>query len=280
MIGKCAGEDEYGFHGYNHEPMIAASWPDLAMLRSKLKRARALWESTVPAPMPVSWVPANNWYDADHLRILREVFPEISAVCSLFTSGDPELGEYREFGPEPWHEALLCLPRETCGYVLRPDHKMMMLSQIAGMGVWTHFVHPDDIYDIPDSRGEAAHRRNPDTLMWRRSTESGQPGLYVQLDNWVSRVKGLFPWLEFVTTSQAEARYRSHANNQVEVRTSDEAIEIISLAGGLFYVKTRRGIVLAPGAGGVLVDRREVESGVLHVVRCSAGRTVFGVRGR
>jgi hypothetical protein len=275
---KAAEDDEYGFHGYNHEPMTGDSWPDPATLRSKLSLARELWKDTVPAPFPASWVPANNWYHADHVRALKEVFPEISVVCSLFSSGDAEMGEYREFGSEPWERALLCLPRETYGYVLRPELRMMMLSQIAGMGIWTHFLHPDDIYDIPGASDETTYCRNPETLGWRTSKADGRAGLYTQLDEWIAQVRSSYPWLEFSTTSHAEAKYHAHVNNHVDVRKSGEEIEIRSRSEGLFYAKTRKGTFLVAGTGGDVVDRRQLEEGFLHVVRCSAGGGVFYIQ--
>lgn len=276
-IRQTAAGDEYGFHGYNHEPMTVGSWPDLTTLRSKLQQARKLWESTVPAPMPTSWVPANNWYHAEHVRVLRDVFPELSSVCGLFSSGEAELGEYREFGPEPWENSLLCLPRETYGYVLKPELRMMMLSQIACMGVWTHFVHPDDVYDIPSSDNGTGYHRNPQTLMWRAAGKDGRPSLFAQLDDWIAQVRSAYPWLEFVTTSEAESRYRNHVENQVEVVSSDGTVEIRSNVGGLFYVRTRREASLHADEGGNVVDRRKVEDGLLHIVRCSAGRVVFRI---
>jgi len=274
-IRSIADGDEYGFHGYNHEPMVEQSWPDPATLKTKLALARTLWADTVPAPLPTSWVPANNWYHADHARLLKQVFPEISVVCSMYSGGNPANGGYREFGPEPWEDGLLCLPRETYGYVLQPEARMMMLSQIAAMGVWTHFLHPDDIYDIPAEPGEAVFRRNPETLCWRSPRTDGKAGLVTQLEEWIGRVRATFPWLDFVTTSQAEARYRAHIDNQVDVRITAQTIEISSGSEGLFYAKTRKGIALVPGRGGEVVDRRHLDTGVLHVVRCSAGGGIF-----
>ncbi len=277
-IRQFAEDDEFGFHGYNHEPMTDDFWPDEATLKSKLADARSLWSDCVPAPLPTSWVPANNWYHADHVRTLKAVFPEISVVCGLFSTGDPAYGEYREFGPEPWINELLCLPRDTYGYVLRPDVRMMMLSQIAGMGVWTHFTHPDDIYDIPTKSGESKNCRNPDTLGWRASNAAGQPGLLSELDAWIAQVRDTYPWLEFVTTSRAEAKYTAHINNHVEVRIAESQIEIVSGSAGLFYAKTRKGKSLVAGAGGEIVDRRQIEGGLLHVVRCPAGGCIFLVQ--
>lgn len=274
-IRSFADGDEYGFHGYNHEPMVEESWPDPATLRTKLSLARTLWADTVPAPLPTSWVPANNWYHAEHARMLKAVFPEITVVCGMYSSGDPRMGEYREFGPEPWEEGLLCLPRETYGYVMRPEVRMMMLSQIAAMGVWTHFVHPDDIYDIPAKLDEAAYRRNPDALGWQSSQADGKAGLVIQLDNWIAQIRGTFPWLEFFTTSEAEGKYRAHMDNHVDVRITEKTIEISSGSAGLFYAKTRMDVALVAGKGGEVVDRRRLDNGCLYVIRCSAGGGVF-----
>lgn len=277
-IAGQAGDDEFGFHGYNHEPLVAASWPDPATLRAKLGRARELWHQCVPAPMPTSWVPANNWYEPGHLGVMGEVFPEISTVCSLFSCGDPEMGEYREFGPEPWNGALTCLPRETYGYVLDPKNRMAMLSQVAGMGVWTHFVHPDDVFDRPASPGDARLHRNPESRMWRGSGPGGSPGLHSCLDRWLSEFRALFPWIEFLTTAQAAARCRARAGNRVDVAFGDDCVEIRCASESLFHVRTRADTRLVAAAGGAVLDRRELDDGVLHVVRCPAGRTTFRLR--
>ncbi|MGE0846345.1 MAG: DUF2194 domain-containing protein, partial [Flavobacteriaceae bacterium] len=274
-IAETADDDEYGFHGYNHEPLIGEAWPDLATLGSKLGLARTLWESAVPAAMPTSWVPANNWYHAEHLQVLKEAFPEITTLCSTFSTGSVEFGEYREFGPEPWDEELLCLPRETYGYLLNPELRMMMLSQLSGMGVWTHFVHPDDIYDLPASPGETIARRNPDGHMWRATNAAGQRGLYHHLDDWLSEATALYPWLEFVTTSQARERYLAHVSNDVEILRRAGAIEIRSGSASVFYVRTSPGVELVPEAEGRILDRRDLDDAILHVVRCTAGTTVF-----
>lgn len=268
-------DDEYGFHGYNHEPLTATYWSDPQTLRTKLELARDLWDEIMPDRRPASWVPANNWYDAGCLQVLGEVFPEISTVCSIHSNGDFALGEYREFGPEPWRETMLCLPRETYGYVMAPELKMMMLSQVAGMGAWTHFVHPDDIFDIPTGETDDAYRRNPRKRMWRATNETGDAGLLPELDDWLGQLRDLFPWLEFVTTSQAEERYRRHVGTMADVVTGDDAIEITTDTESLFYVRTRPRTVIVPVTGGELIDSRTVEGGVLNVVRCRPGRSLF-----
>lgn len=268
--------DEFGFHGYNHLPLVADLWPDIKSLHLRLALARRAWQAITPWPLPTAWVPASNQYQQPYLQALKESFPEITTACSLHSIGEPELGEYREFAKEPWHEGLFCLPRETYGYVLKPEVQMMMLSQLGSMGVWTHFVHPDDVYDVPSETRDAIHCRNPQNANWRTATQDGVPGLLTQLDDWIGQLKADFPWLEFLTTSQAECRCRTHIENDVRIVKREDAIEILSRAEGLFYVKMRENYRIATGGdGGELLSERTVDNGILHTVRCPAGGAIF-----
>lgn len=268
---------ELGFHGYNHTPLIDSAWPDQEVLKKKLELARELWQSTMPGPMPVSFVPANNWYHRNQIDVLKQVFPELTTVCSLFSVGDVNFGEYREFGPEPWGNSFLCLPRETYGYFQTAETRMMMLSQIAGMGLWTHFLHTDDVYDTPVPDGDNRFLRNPDSRFWRAQNENGLPGLYPAFDELLTQVRSLFPWLDFVTTSQAERRFRTHIDNDVSVFISDTCVEIYCSEESLFYVRTQDGISIRPEKGGQLIDCRPVDKGNLNIVKCAAGRNLFGL---
>lgn len=273
-LGIDAG-DEVGFHGYNHEPLVDDHWPDLAVLRAKLLLARQIWLEHLPGGPPRSWVPANNWFQASHIAILAEVFPEIDIVCSLAVAGQYRLGEEREFGPEPWRHALLGLPRQTFGYVASDRVKLAMLSQVAAMGVWSHFVHPDDVYDVPPEGEESDYHRNAQKRFWRQRNESGLSGLFDELDAWLGEVRALFPWLEFVTTSEAAERYRRHIENVVEVRVARESVTIESDTGGNFFLRTRDEIDVVVSTGGHIRDRREVAGGMLHVLSCEPGRAEF-----
>jgi len=276
-MSSQASEDEFGFHGYNHQPLTTDFWPDLSVLRSKLKMARSLWQTTVPAPLPTSWVPANNWYQASHLSVLEDVFPEITYVCSIHTSGDKALGEGREFGAEPWSATSICLPRETYGYVLEPEGNLMMLSQICGLGIWTHFIHPDDVFDIPSASDASTYRRNPNSRYWRKPNSAGLPGLLTCFESWIVRVKGLFPWLEYVTTSEAGELLHSHMEKQVDIKSGPGAIEINSDIAGVYFVRLQEGEKIDLASGGEVVDVRTVEQGVLCVVRCRPGKADFRI---
>lgn len=202
------------------------------------------------------------------MRILKSVFPEIATVCGLFSIGDARLGEFRDFGPEPWEPTLLCLPRETYGYVRTPALCMLMLSQIAGMGVWTHFIHPDDVIDIPVEGADTSYCRNPDRRMWRAPNPDGKAGLLAELDRWLADVRSTFPWLNFLTTSQAVAAYQTHIRKDVLILVSKDAIRISSSAPGHFFIRTDEDLAIESQDGCHVVSCVAAEGYKLHVVKC------------
>lgn len=268
-------DTEIGFHGYNHEPMTREGWPDMAVAESKLKLARSMWKKYVSGVMPASFVPANNQYHEDHIKLLGKVFPEITTVCSMFSTGDAGMGECREFGLEPWNEALLCVPRETFGYVFTTTARMMMLSQVAAMGCWTHFVHPDDVFDVPGKDQPEAYVRNGERRYWRKENPAGLKGLLDELDDWLAAATTLFPWLSFLTTSQAAEHFRDRLQTAARITFSSGRVVIESAMPSLYYLRVRDGIGVRPGRGGRIADKRSVFGGTLYIVNCRSGRTEF-----
>jgi hypothetical protein len=274
--GALAPGDEIGFHGYNHRPPTAEDSPDLARFRAGLELARRLWQTHVPAPLPTSWVPAGNQYHAEHAQLVADVFPEITTVSSIHSFGAPEHGEYREFGPEPWCEHLFCLPRNCFGYSMQPRQRLLLLSQIAGSGVWTHFLHPDDILDEPRPGADPGHARNPASQMWKATNTAGRPGLFREFEAFIGFVRSTFPWLRFVTNSEAAEIFRRGSTSPIDLKVGPDAIEIDSAQGGLYYLRTQNGTgITSVRGGGRVVWQHEIVGGSLYVAHCPPGRSVF-----
>lgn len=266
---------EMGFHGYNHEPMTTDTWQDLSIVKRKLAQAREMWMQHLPGKMPVSYVPANNWYHKDHLNLIAQAFPEITSVCSLYSTGDPSMGEAREFGYEPWNEKLICLPRESCGYILGPKEKLMLLSQMAGMGSWTHFIHPDDVFDVVPDGEPGIHVRNPAKRFWRETTKAGQKGMLHEFEYWISFVTEQFPWFDFLTTSKLEKRCRDLVMDRVDTYQGQSMVKITAQSKGRYFIRLREDSHLRSTGSGKILDCRQVVGGKLYVVECRNGTTVF-----
>lgn len=203
IAGVDAGRSEQALHGYNHQSLMLRIWGDKAPMVEALRAARRRWEAEGFAPLPRTYVPPMNYIDSVGVAALREAFPEVRTIAGLYT-GEFDNGEGREYGPEPWAPELYALPRNTAGYILTEAERLKMLSVLHTVGVWNHFVHPDEVYANADR--EAVYRQeglpSPTEIGWSE-------GLLPAFERWVAFVQEHYPWLDFVTADEAAARMRA-----------------------------------------------------------------------
>lgn len=203
---------ELGLHGYNHVPLTLGDWSSRAHMLEALRACIAWWKRDPSADLPSSYIPPMNVYDQDGALALSEACPTIGTLCGNFW-GPVDKGCGREFGFEKWNRKLFCLPRVTSGYTMDVSLKWKMLASIYELGVWTHFIHPDDILDVPSDNGVAKYCRNPQTRPWR-----GSNGLRTELERMLDFVHTTFPSLTFDTASDAAAKILEHLNNNFRCR--------------------------------------------------------------
>ena len=223
---------ELGLHGFTHFSLQLAKWPDAATMRASLRLARAGWDRFGCGAMPRSYVPPDNCYDATGLAVLRDVFPEITTLSGSHF-GEERTGGHRDFGPEPWCPELYCLPRVTAGYAA--DKLFDALAQLAMMGAWTHFVHPDDVVDIPPPNTRPDPHRNPEGRPWR--SEGGRRGLFDGFRDLCAGVRQRFPWLSWCTTSEAAARIAAHLQADWEITLRGDGLHVSGPEGGQFRLR-------------------------------------------
>lgn len=209
VVGRSSPIAELGLHGYNHVPPLVSHWGSREAMLAGFRACRAHWEDDVGADLPRSYVPPNNEYDEAGLDALHTAFPEIGAICSVHSSGSFERGGHREFGPEPWNERLFCIPRQTSGFEMAPYERFQAVSQLLTMGAWTHFVHPDDLFDTPERSEGALGQRNPLDRPWRSGAGSSQDGLFDRFSDWTLMLRERFPWLRFLSTAAASSHLRT-----------------------------------------------------------------------
>lgn len=263
--------DEIGFHGYNHTPMLEANWPDPVGIRSRLERSRQLWAQHVPAPMPTSWVPTNNQFAAPMLEAIVEYFPTVRTVSTVFDTGRADDGQFRDFGPEPRGSSLLQIPRMTSGYVPTDETRLLCFSQISWMGAWTHFVHPDDLFDQPSDAGHTGFERNPDCRSWRVESAHGFSGMLTVFDAWVGGIREIFPWLEPSTTSQAHDLLEQLADADVSVGLATNRLVIETSKPLLFSIRHPEATKLVAASDVEKEGSYGLALGELTVVKLSAG---------
>ena len=249
---ESAHRDEMGLHGYNHQSLLTRLWGSQEAMEEALVVARDRWAYENIAPFPKTYVPPQNWIDSTGVAALRAVFPEIETVAGLYV-GEYAVGQDREFGPEPWNPDLYALPRNTSGFILTDNHRLLLLSVLHTVGAWSHFVHPDEVFMNPDR--EETYRLMglppPGEIGWYGKDGDG---FYPQFEAWLQFMETHYPWLESVTAEEAARRMRRF--DQLEVaweRGRDEsgrqlAIDA-SFAGQIVTTWAAPGETLASATG-------------------------------
>ena len=212
---------ELALQGYNSQPLLLNRWGGSAEnVRMALEAVEQRWrEDSLGAP-PMSCTPSGGGYDEEGLAALQAALPSVEAIGSD-AFGAFEQGGEREFGPEPWNEALFAVPRWTGGYAGDSYTRLLALSELNTFGAWTHHVSLDDAL----AGGEAP---------WQ-----GESGRYAQLDALLSWSAEHYPWLRWLTTADAYAELQEYLDTDAAY-TFDEAYQAtIKFSGRPTYVLLR-----------------------------------------
>jgi len=189
---------ELAFHGYNHFSLLNEEWDsNSSFMESALNSVKKRWRIDDLGPLPVTYVPPTNFIDSTGIQALTNAMPSIKVLSSLYL-GEKEFGGDRGFGPDPYSDKLFNYPRISSGFNIDGNsvfnqHSMQLLT-----GVWNHFVHPDDVFQIVQRDADSYESRNPDNLGWR-STPDTTTSLYNEFLKRLRHTKKQYPFLRFVS---------------------------------------------------------------------------------
>ncbi|MCX6134843.1 MAG: DUF2194 domain-containing protein [Ignavibacteriales bacterium] len=217
---------ELAFHGYNHQPLTLSRWGSKENMTLALQAARRRWEMDNLGPEPLGYIPPMNIIDSVGLRALVDVFPGIRVVGGQFM-GNFDLGQAREFGPDPWNEHVIDVPRTTSGYEMDDFNKMMTISMIHSVGVWNHFIHPDDVIPTSGRYQESVREdHNTDVAGWYN--EPKKNGLYYRFQEWLKFVRDYYPWLRSFTLTEARDAVMEYASASASVASEGKIVRFTS----------------------------------------------------
>ena len=195
---------ELGFHGYNHVSLTKEEWKEPEDMVAALKTVTKKWKTSKFGNLPTSYVPPSNIIDNVGLAKLEEGMPSLKYIQSIYL-GYLNEGGNREFGPDPFNSYFFDVPRISSGYFLTDEVKFNISSLFLLTGIWTHFVHPDDVFQIPDASNEGTaggySYRNKYKLPW--STHKGKKGLLETFDQELNNFKKHYPLTRFITATDA-----------------------------------------------------------------------------
>lgn len=209
---------ELAFHGYNHFSLWKSDWDNINFMLASLQASRKRWRVDDLGRLPVTYVPPTNFIDSVGIQALTKGMPSIKVMSSLYL-GITEDGGNREFGWDPYSDKLFNYPRITSGFSMQDknifnQHGMQLLT-----GIWNHFIHPDDVFQITQRTGDSFESRNPLGLGWRTS-QNHDYGLYDVFIERLKTTKKLYPFIRFLSAEQGAgvaqdwrtklARYKSN----------------------------------------------------------------------
>lgn len=155
-----ASGGEIGLHGYNHQSLVTADepidptygyipWKDKDEMKRSLLQAESVFANYFPAETLKSYVPPSNALNRTGVDAIAEALPELRTIASLYT-GEPENGDFvQEFEFDETHPHVYHFPRVSSDYGEERGSIFQMVDAIANFGVFSHFIHPDDVID-PD----------------------------------------------------------------------------------------------------------------------------------
>lgn len=195
---------EVAFHGYNHVSLVKEYWNNLDYMGVSLQTALKKWDISNFGALPTVYVPPSNEIDAYGIVTLKQNMPSLNFMCSLYL-GNFDMGGDREYDYDPLEKNLFDFPRISSGFYVNNDRNYVIQSAYLYSGIWNHFVHPDDVYQIPFQQATQEEKddlRNGDELGWY-TTKGSNRSMYGEFNSLLSNMKTTYPGLRFMKVNDA-----------------------------------------------------------------------------
>jgi hypothetical protein len=187
---------EIGIHGYNHQPLALKdfikyedknsykSWESNETMAESLEKVSSYINEVYPGYEIRSYVPPSNILSPEGRQVIRDNLPNLKIISSLYIDSiDDSDGYLQEF--KVAKDGIIDLPRISDGYKMTDDTKWNIYNALTTHGVFSHFVHPDDILDPERNFGEN----------WESLFED-----YQEIQSCINEN---FPWVRPLTVSDA-----------------------------------------------------------------------------
>ena len=207
---------ELGLHGYNHMPLCPPGfsddfynytpWPStLAMAQSLLELSRYGKTLFLDAGF-ATYVPPSNYLSDLGRQTLIAALPEIKVISGLYLRETGNAALVQEFGEAG--DGTVDVPRITSGFDVDDFMGLVLAQELAFHGVYSHFIHPDDILDT------------------MRSGNQSWDVLYRAFRGKIQAISQAYPFLRFMTASEGAAAVQRYARLNVARSTDQEGMTL------------------------------------------------------
>lgn len=226
---------EIGIHGYNHQslqmdPKIADyfsynEWEKPEDMKESIKTVLRYIERAFPNYNVMSYVPPSNVLSLEGRQVLVDSWPNLAVISSLYMTDFFGRSYVQEFTIAS--DGIIEMPRVTSGYFDTEYNKWLEANTITSIGVFSHFIHPDDLLD--EERGR------------QQTWES----LYKDFENLLERLHITYPWLRSITSTQAAISVANQLQSDMNVTKEKDNLQVTTTseaAEQFFILRTDKNI--------------------------------------
>jgi Uncharacterized protein conserved in bacteria len=221
---------ELGIHGYNHQSLqqneeIAkelgyAIWPNRRHMEESIRVVLDFVKSAFPNYTLMTYVPPSNVLSREGREALKQAWPDLAVIASLYDTDYSNKAYVQEYEVAP--DGIIEMPRVTSGYYDVPYYHWLEANAMTTHGVFSHFIHPDDLLDETRSRKQT----------WEK--------LYEDFSAMLSRLDKTYPWLRDMTATEAGLDMAKSLRAEVRVTRGANGLEgsVVNHdhAGPLYFV--------------------------------------------
>jgi len=158
-ILKSGGE--IGIHGYNHQPLTVDNlstdlnyrpWVSEDAITQALRFTEECAKKAYPNYSFRVYIPPSNIISPEGRRALLQAVPDIKIIASVYlpeADTDSYVQEFELSSDGVWE-----IPRVASGFLKDRYNDWSVFNAINSVGIYTHFIHPDDIMDDQRSEGK------------------------------------------------------------------------------------------------------------------------------
>ena len=224
---------ELGIHGYNHQslsldPKVSnvygyKAWPSEKNMKLSITEVLKFIRETFSSYEVHTYIPPSNVLPPEGRQALYDVWPQLRIIASVYMANDIAYGQEYEIS----EDGIVELPRVTSGYISDEFDQWAIANTMTSIGVFSHFVHPDDVIDNI------------------RSSDMNWEKLHKSYEDILENIHDAYPWMRAVTATEGASIVVDTLVSQVSwVHEADRIVgKITNYEEGLQYMlRTERKI--------------------------------------
>ncbi len=223
---------EVGIHGQNHQSLLINektydiygynTWIDWIAMKNAINYLETQFNAVYPEYALSSYVPPSNSMDEEGYKAIVEAMENLKAIGSVFDDDNNELVYSQYYHID--ENDIAHFPRHTAGYIRSELMEWTALNGVVTTGVFSHFIHPDDLIDPARSYG------------------FGISEMKDSFESFITDMHYQYIYLNKNTLTEGYNQIVAHDNARVNIETGESiTIHIDELYDGVgFFVKADR----------------------------------------